>query len=85
MSESTIKRNRKEIKRFCVLLLRHMHFLDRLSFLISGNFWKPLRKAYKNEIVKARFEWEQLLFWFDIILIWLLSIYFLAKHFGGIK
>lgn len=58
---------RKQTETYVVKLLSHMHFLDRLTFAFTGSFINTLIRAEKAKRKSRRLEWEQILFWFDVI------------------
>ena len=47
-SESTIKKQRKQIRKLVEALLANMNLWDRLKFVFTGDHYKPLQRTYGN-------------------------------------
>lgn len=67
MNTRQAKKMRKQTETYVVKLLSHMHFLDRLTFAFTGRFINALIRCEKARRKSRRLEWEQILFWLDVI------------------
>ena len=66
-SSRNAKKMRKQTETYLVKLLSHMRFVDRLTFAFTGSFLTALIRAERAKRKARRLEWEQVLFWIDVI------------------
>lgn len=71
MKSAKAKKIRRKTDRYISLLLSHMDFQDRLRFIWSGSYYKPLQRTQKRFLKNrsVKFEWEKYLLTFVIAII----------------
>jgi len=48
MNSKIEKKQRKLVKKFVCSLLSSMRFIDRLRFVFTGNYYKPMRRTLQR-------------------------------------
>ena len=48
MSESSVKKIRQAQRKFLTLLISNFTFWDRVKFVFTGNYYKPLQRVYNH-------------------------------------
>ncbi len=67
MGTRQAKKMRKQTETYVVKLLSHMRFIDRLTFAFTGSFINALIRSERAKRKARKIEWEQILFWLDVI------------------
>ena len=56
MSESQVKKQRQEVRRYINLLVSNMNWRDRIRFALTGNYYRALKRTERNMQTKEQID-----------------------------